>query len=370
MRHRGVIGALLVPMVLASGLAAAAPLAVTTGEWTTAAARSAAHASATFTIRPNKRVRVSVTTDGKVVLVRYRVSGERRVVRRAARRHTVTAVLPARSRRIAVKALATKRLAAGTWVNATRAAANGPADPAPGDADPQPDPGGSGPLGDGSAAVTNAQLTRAAARRVLFGHQSVGMNILDGVATVYSDRGLAQPAVLEWPSTHPSGGFVSHAYIGENEAPLGKIADFADHVRVTDGIDVAVMKLCFVDIVQGTDAQAVFRRYRDTMADLASRRPGVALVYTTVPLTVGAGQDNAVRQRFNSLIRNEYADTGRLFDIAAVESTRPDGSRLLAGGGTYLTLNPAYASDEGHLNERGAARVAAGFLRTIAAAAD
>ena len=236
--------------------------------------------------------------------------------------------------------------------------------------DPQPDPGGSGPLGDGSAAVTNAQLTRAAARPVLFGHQSVGMNILDGVATVYSDRGLAQPAVLEWPSTHPSGGFVSHAYIGENEAPLGKIADFAAHVRAMDGIDVAVMKLCFVDIVQGTDAQAVFRRYRDTMADLASRRPGVALVYTTVPLTVGASQDNVVRQRFNSLIRNEYSDTGRLFDIAALESTRPDGSRLLAGNGTYLTLNPAYASDEGHLNERGAARVAAGFLRTIAAAAD
>jgi len=41
-----------------------------------------------------------------------------------------------------------------------------------------------------------------------------------------------------------------------------------------------------------------------------------------------AGQaDNVARERFNALIRGEYAGH-HLFDIAAIESTKPDGTRV------------------------------------------
>lgn len=317
-----------------------------------------ADVAATMTVRSDERVRVVITSDGRRVLVRYRVSGDAHQLRRTLHDGRATALLPAGSRRVAVKAQATRRLGASPWVRAVTAAPSGPADPAPAPS----------AWGDGSAAVTDAQLERAANTPVLFGHQSVGGNILDGMLGLYAERGVAQPHVLEWPSTHPDGGFLTHAYIGENGDPIGKIADFAEHVRTTPGLDVAVMKLCFVDIVDGTDVTAVFHRYRDTMAALEAQHPDVTLLYTTVPLTVGTSGDNATRQRLNALIRQQFGATGRLFDIAALESTRPDGSRVTGNGGTQLMLHPDYASDDGHLNDRGAKRVAAGFARLIASA--
>lgn len=316
-----------------------------------------AQVSATVTVRADERVQVTISSDGRRVLVRFQVARARKVVQRSVHAGVASAVLPTGARHVSVRALATQRLASSRWVPATKQP-TAPIDP----------PAASPLFGDGSADVTQAQLERTSATRVLFGHQSVGANILDGMSGLFAGRGATVPAVVEWPATHSPGGFLSHAYIGENGDPMGKIADFADRVRETADIDVAVMKLCFVDVVDGTDAAAVFRRYRDTMAALRSERPDVKLIYATVPLTVGASRDNAVRQRFNALVREQYAAGGNLFDIAALESTRPDGSRVTGGGGAYLTLHPDYASDDGHLNDRGAQRVAAGFARAIASA--
>jgi hypothetical protein len=45
-------------------------------------------------------------------------------------------------------------------------------------------------------------------------------------------------------------------------------------------------------------------------------------------ITEAAGQaDNVAGERFNALIRGEYAGH-HLFDIAAIESTKPDGTRV------------------------------------------
>ncbi len=69
--------------------------------------------------------------------------------------------------------------------------------------------------------------------------------------------------------------------------------------------------------------------------------------------------ENVARERLNALIRREYAG-GHLFDLAAVESTAPDGSRAAGTyeGQRYYRLYDGYASDSGHLNGEGA-RVAA-----------
>ena len=315
------------------------------------AARPAAELSATYATRGDGRVVVRVTTEATRVVVRYRISGHRQRVVRIVRNSATRAVLSAGARRIMVMGSATARLASSGWVAATPAPVVGTVD-----------------LGDGSASVSDAELATAASAAVLFGHQSVGMNVIDSVPALYDRRGAPAPPVLEWPATRSSGGFLTHRYIGENGDPMGKIADFASTVRGATGIQVAVMKLCFVDIVAGTDTAAVFARYRDAMADLTRDRPSVRLVYATVPLTVGSSVDNAARQRYNALIRREYGATGRLFDIAAIESTRPDGSRVTGAGGRYLSLHQGYASDDGHLNEAGAQRAAAGLMRAVAAA--
>jgi hypothetical protein len=153
------------------------------------------------------------------------------------------------------------------------------------------------------------------------------------------------------------------------------------------------MKLCYVDVNGATDVGALFAAYRDTLGALERDFPGVAFVHVTVPLTTEPGHlsrlksrlagrgrpggrdrpggaGNAARERLNALIRRAYAG-GRLFDLAAAESTAPDGSRA---AGTYRDqrcyhLYQGYAADPGHLNDEGAKIAAAAWLHAVARAA-
>jgi hypothetical protein len=155
-------------------------------------------------------------------------------------------------------------------------------------------------------------------------------------------------------------------------------------------VDVALMKFCWVDIPSDTDVDALFARYRDTMAALERDFPNVTFIHVTVPLTTepglftelktrvktiigrrdGLGQPaNVARERLNALIRGEYA--GRhLFDLAAIESTKPDGTRVSGryDNQGYFALYDGYASDVGHLNAVGAKIAATAFLEAIAQA--
>lgn len=78
--------------------------------------------------------------------------------------------------------------------------------------------------------------------------------------------------------------------------------------------------------------------------------------------------DNIKRNELNELIRQEYAGKEPLFDIAAIESTLPDGSRAFFSdhGKVYDYLSPDYSSDGGHLNPEGRRRVAEQLLITLA----
>lgn len=211
--------------------------------------------------------------------------------------------------------------------------------------------------------------------RVFFGHQSVGQDVLDGVRRL-ADRGEPVPVIQD-------------ACIGANEDPLLKIEDFDARLRggVGEQVDVAMMKLCYIDVTARTDIGALFEAYRTTLSDLERDYPEVTLVHVTVPLTAErsglsrlrarvTGNDrygpdeNAARERLNALIRAEYAD-GHLFDLAAVESTRPDGTRVAGrhDGSDYYALYDGYAADLGHLDAAGAEVAAAAWLATVARAA-
>jgi hypothetical protein len=237
------------------------------------------------------------------------------------------------------------------------------------------------------ATTLMADLATVSRTRVFFGHQSVGMNILEGVSSVYAAHGMTAPPIGQGAAPGQDGGFIDHAFIGENGRPLLKIQDFAAKLRAGLGepVDVAMMKLCYVDITSGTDVPAVFDDYRNTMAALQREFPRVTFIHATVPLTTepgllskvkslltgrgGSAADNAARERFNALIGRQFAGD-HLFDLAAAESTAPDGGRVTGtyDGQRYYALYDGYAADPGHLNAEGASVVATAWLTAIAQA--
>lgn len=265
----------------------------------------------------------------------------------------------------------------------------------------------------GTAAVdiTPRELAAAARSRTFFGHQSVGSDLLRAVPGVYAAHGMAAPLIrdvagLSGPAGASAGlgavgdggggdgggGYLTHVAIGANGQPLLKIKDFAARLRggIAAHLDVAMMKFCYIDVAADTDVAPLFAAYRDTLAGLALEYPEVRFVAVTVPLTTDADAthrikagiktvlgrtdrfgpaENVARARLNALIRREYAN-GHLFDLAAVESTGPDGTR--AGGryrgAEYFALRRAYAADSGHLNPRGAHAAATAWLAAIAKA--
>ena len=233
--------------------------------------------------------------------------------------------------------------------------------------------------------VTKEQLSSAADARVFLAHQSVGANLLEGIPLVYQAAGLTPPPVTT-EAADTSQGFVAHAYIGENTQPLGKIEAFDATMRggMADKVDVAALKLCWIDFNASTDVDAVFAAYQKTMDGLARDYPDVTFLYITTPLTTEStgvkawvkgllGRDsntvdNVVREEYNGLMRQAYGDTGRLFDLAHIQSTAPDGTHVSGEykGSTYYALAPQYASDPGHLNAVGSQVVAAEWLQLIA----
>nr|WP_325499542.1 hypothetical protein [Mycobacterium sp.] len=238
-----------------------------------------------------------------------------------------------------------------------------------------------------ASAITTADLTAVARTRVFFGHFSVGMDVLNAVPGVYADHGVSAPPIEQGGTQPgPNGGFIAHKFIGQDGKP--QLEDFDRTMRGGMGrqVDVALMKFCSVDITTSTDVDALFARYRDTMAALERDFPNVTFIHVTVPLTtepsfisklkglVGGGDrfgqaENLAREQLNALIRREYA--GRhLFDLAAIESTKPDGTRVSVryDNQRYFALYDGYASGVGHLNAVGSKIAATAFLDAIAQA--
>lgn len=232
-----------------------------------------------------------------------------------------------------------------------------------------------------------ADLRQFAQERVYFGHQSVGWNIVGGLEELYAG-GDAAPLVRETTEPIDAAAFLAHSGVGVNGDPLSKLDEFTAVIDgpLGDRLDVAVLKFCYIDVTAATDAQALFDAYSARIAELEARHPDIAFVYTTVPLTTDrswkanikaflgrddqAGPaDNVVRQQYNTLVRERYAGTGRLFDIAAVQATMTERPTLRgADGAEYYVLNRALASDNGHLNTTGSLAAASEFVRVIAGA--
>lgn len=229
--------------------------------------------------------------------------------------------------------------------------------------------------------ISTAEWETVARKRILFGHQSVGENILSGVRTLAA-KDSVNLALMELPNATSGRGIV-HFKIGKNEYPISKIKDFENVMQssASQGANVALMKFCYVDIGSDTGAKILADAYTLALDKLSRQFPNVTIVAVTAPLTTlqggwkawlkqivgrapGGYAENARRQEFNDIVRQRYSRQGHLFDLAKIESQ--GAARFQYAGGSFEALNPAISSDGGHLNTQGERLVASKLLKFIA----
>lgn len=227
-----------------------------------------------------------------------------------------------------------------------------------------------------------------AGKKIYFGHQSVGYNILNGVRQVLQQNPQIPLTIEEtYDPDNFKSGTIAQSQIGYNGNPKSKLDMFAYFTKAagSDRADIMFFKFCYLDINKNTDVEAVFNDYKEKYAQLERQYPETTFIHLTVPLTtiqtgvkamikkvvgrpLGGVDDNIKRCEFNELLRATYAGKKPLLDIAALESTFPDGQRASfeANGKTYYHLVPEYTSDGSHLNAKASRMVAEKLLLTIA----
>ena len=238
-------------------------------------------------------------------------------------------------------------------------------------------------------ASLRADLTRLNSMRVLFGHQSVGDNLLAGIRQLSQDANV-QLNVAEVKSARGVGpNTFAHMYVAENTQPLKKLKSFEEALAGQGHqLDLAVLKFCYVDIHPKTDIAGLFGLYRDSVEKLRSTNPSMRIVHVTAPITtiqtgvkatlkrlVGRApygvQENMQREAYNALLRKHYSERDTVFDLAKVESTAPDGKTLTVNwnGVTVPALLPDFSDDGEHLNSAGQRHAARAFVASLATAA-
>lgn len=225
-------------------------------------------------------------------------------------------------------------------------------------------------------------------KRIYFGHQSVGYNIIDGIKDIMNQYPNIKLNIQETSDIRSiKGGALFNSTIGKNNDPKSKIDGFINVMEsgLGDGIDIAFFKFCFVDIKYNTNVQNVFDYYVKEMKQLKIKYPKVTFVHLTVPLTIRQTgikaiikkiigkriwgiEDNIKRNQFNDMLRQYYSGKEYILDIARVESMKPDGNMAVFNqkGEVYYELYSKYTDDGGHLNKIGSRMVGKQFLTLLA----
>lgn len=224
-----------------------------------------------------------------------------------------------------------------------------------------------------------------------FGHQSVGNDILDGLALVMRDHPDVALNIVEGVDPNEiHTGVLLHSEVGRNRTPQTKIDAFQALLQsgLGNSVDTAFVKFCYTDAGRESDIhpEALFSSYKAMIESVQSQFPQTRIVHFTMPLrTVPVGikvrlkkligrdipeyGDNIQRERFNEMLRQEYGGKEPLFDVAYLESVAPATKTVhtfTMGGEAYHSLLPEYTYDGGHLNEAGKRWIAEQFLVFLA----
>jgi len=220
--------------------------------------------------------------------------------------------------------------------------------------------------------ITPIKWNELANKKIYFGHQSVGYNIINGLRDILKEIPDIKLNVRESRDAQDfDSPIFAHSLVGRNEDPLFKIEDFKEIIDsgIGDRANIAFFKFCYVDITRETDLDLLFARYAQTMEHLNSKYPQVAFIHITIPVRVKpAGikntlknilgisgpdlEDGLARNKFNIMIRDKFEKTGKLFDLAKFESfATPHTIDMVKQKNMFLI--PAYSDDGKHLNVYG-----------------
>ncbi len=230
---------------------------------------------------------------------------------------------------------------------------------------------------------------KLASRKIYFGHQSVGFDILQGMQELMAEYPFIKLNISE-NIDHPEmkSGIFLHSRVGKNVNPVSKINAFNDILSggLGEKLDIAGFKFCFVDFETSENNHSVLERYVACMKSMQNKFPRLTVIHFTVPLMaiqlswkdkikkiLGKKIDdnslgNIARNEYNEILKKHLGKEAPLFDLAKIESTYPDGSRCTfqRGGKTYFSMVPEYTYDGGHLTKLGRKRVAEQFLLFLA----
>ena len=240
---------------------------------------------------------------------------------------------------------------------------------------------------------------------MFFGHNSVGGEIVDGLGSVvqnlriishsrslissngaayFNQNGSRQPGLLN----------VSTYDLYRNYGQARQSVElFVEQVRfIINGnatipgqrLDIVFLKFCFYAFYDMTDEQAdlLFDYYATQMDALQSQYPELIVVHFTQTIRpCGNFQNiydaNTRSMHYRSRMLERYGHTGRVFDLALIEATAPNGQvnhcsyRDNAGNpvlGLYQSYAPSSTSNDGHLSTAGRQAVArrlADFLANV-----
>jgi hypothetical protein len=235
---------------------------------------------------------------------------------------------------------------------------------------------------------TRHALATVANSRIFFAHHSVGDDLIAGLRTLAREANVrirfAELGVDPLPDKGPA--FV-HARPGRNGQPREKIDRFfavlSENLAVLRP-DIALMKLCYVDIRPDTDVEALSEYYqRRFLENRAVTESGLVMQVTTplmakptdlksrifrlIGKPVWEDDANKQRKRYNEILTHRFAEYP-LFDLAGAESTPLEGDppdTLTEEGETY-SLWPPYTRDGGHLSELGQRVIAQAFSSSLA----
>jgi len=209
--------------------------------------------------------------------------------------------------------------------------------------------------------------------RLFFAHKSVGDNIIAGLKSLADQTGIRLSIRELNNESAIDSALFAHSQNGENGNPVSKVDAFEESIKSfgTLSPQIAFMKFCYVDFKPDSDATALLSYYKAAIERLRKERPDITFVHLTAPLSTRSDSwknrikrllgiqtwddgSNIKRAKFNAALFQAFPDD-HIFDIARIESTYPDGSReyFVINNKTYFSMVPAYALDDGHLNDSG-----------------
>jgi hypothetical protein len=227
--------------------------------------------------------------------------------------------------------------------------------------------------------ITSQDMDKIRNLSILFGHQSVGRNIMNGLIDLRNQNSTYNltitPSDLNADVTsanYDSGNIFGHQNSGSNGDPDSKNNEFFNFLNNnTQKIDVAFLKYCYVDVMNSPaslNAQNVFDNYKTLADSFKTENSNVTLVHFTAALMVNttSSLDNYQRNLYRQLIINEYSGSDYIFDLSDLESYRNGSySTFVYNGTTYLSLDSYYTSDGGHPDSNDADQMIAKALLVL-----